>query len=244
MNSDLGINMKLVLGGILSVIVIAGLGGAYATDNIIPTWIKGIATLWGDGEIEDQEFINAIEYLVNEGIIKIDSQKMTFDKSDSTQTNTYTLNDDLEKFPYQLEKTAIWEDCKVSIVGFVERLEEPRNNYSLKVFVKNIGIDVVDKCNMKGQGVGVVHTIHIETENGLNLKIYHNNRQSSEIITILDLYPGESRTVSEFGNFELNHDDIVKRVAITFMADEYREREQYGDDYYYTKYFEFKIIER
>ena len=38
----------------------------------IPTWIKTNAGWWADGTIDDTTFITGIEFLVKEGIIKVD----------------------------------------------------------------------------------------------------------------------------------------------------------------------------
>ena len=40
-----------------------------AKSNSIPVWIKNNANLWSDGLITDEDFVNAIEYLVENGII-------------------------------------------------------------------------------------------------------------------------------------------------------------------------------
>jgi hypothetical protein len=37
----------------------------------IPSWIKDIAKFWAAGTIEDKEFVNAIQYLINQKIIKV-----------------------------------------------------------------------------------------------------------------------------------------------------------------------------
>ncbi len=39
----------------------------------IPKWVKDIAKWWADGKTSDEEFINTIQYLLREGIIKIES---------------------------------------------------------------------------------------------------------------------------------------------------------------------------
>jgi len=40
-------------------------------DQVIPVWIKSNAKWWSDDEIDNENFISGIEYLVNEGIIKV-----------------------------------------------------------------------------------------------------------------------------------------------------------------------------
>jgi len=39
--------------------------------NSVPSWIKNTASFWVDGNVSDTEFLNAIEFLVGEGIIKV-----------------------------------------------------------------------------------------------------------------------------------------------------------------------------
>ena len=38
---------------------------------VIPAWIKGIALLWADGQIDDATFVYSIEYLIKLGIIQV-----------------------------------------------------------------------------------------------------------------------------------------------------------------------------
>ena len=39
----------------------------------VPSWIKNTAGWWADNLIIDNEFVNAVEFLIKEGIIKIDA---------------------------------------------------------------------------------------------------------------------------------------------------------------------------
>ena len=44
---------------------------AYAQSSDIPSWIKSVAGFWADGETSDADFVNALEYLIGEGIISV-----------------------------------------------------------------------------------------------------------------------------------------------------------------------------
>ena len=48
-------------------------GIAVAQENTIPSWIKNIVVFWGDDKISDIEFINAMEYLIENDVITIES---------------------------------------------------------------------------------------------------------------------------------------------------------------------------
>ena len=39
--------------------------------NEIPTWIKNNAGWWADGQIDDGSFVQGIQFLIKEGIMKI-----------------------------------------------------------------------------------------------------------------------------------------------------------------------------
>ncbi len=38
---------------------------------IIPTWIKNLAKLWSEGSAGDSDFIKGLQYMIQNGIIKI-----------------------------------------------------------------------------------------------------------------------------------------------------------------------------
>ena len=46
--------------------------GAGSGTNQIPSWIKNNAGWWSDGSIDDSSFVQGIQYLIKEGIMKID----------------------------------------------------------------------------------------------------------------------------------------------------------------------------
>ena len=66
---------------ILLVLVIT-LEPSYGDQIQIPTWIKNNAKWWAQGEIGDSDFVKGIQYLVQQGIIKIPNTET----ATSTQT--------------------------------------------------------------------------------------------------------------------------------------------------------------
>ena len=47
--------------------------GADSNSNEIPSWIKNNAGWWADGSIDDSSFVQGIQFLIKEGIMKISS---------------------------------------------------------------------------------------------------------------------------------------------------------------------------
>ena len=77
---------------ILVVVFVIGLGLALnvsAEEGLIPSWIKNTASFWVDGNVEDSEFISALQYLLNEGILVIPSEQD--EKIDTSQLTVQEL---------------------------------------------------------------------------------------------------------------------------------------------------------
>src|SRR3989338_4091317 len=63
----------LVRVAILVLIVFVGIIPASAEEIEIPEWVKTTLVMWSEGEISDQEFVTAIDYLKDKGIVKLSS---------------------------------------------------------------------------------------------------------------------------------------------------------------------------
>jgi len=65
----------MLLVGSISSLVISTNFDRFSVDNkkyVIPEWVKHNADWWSRGFITDVEFSYSMEYLINEGIIKIE----------------------------------------------------------------------------------------------------------------------------------------------------------------------------
>ena len=70
--------MKFLL--ILSIIIILSMGIASNTDaQNVPDWVKNTAGWWATDAISENEFVNAIEFLINDGIIQVQSNNECVD---------------------------------------------------------------------------------------------------------------------------------------------------------------------
>ena len=86
---------KIFLVITFSIIAVSLLSFTYAqTNSLIPSWIKNTASFWVDDQISDQEFLNALQFLVNEGILVIPSES---DESLDTEVIEFDVIDDESK---------------------------------------------------------------------------------------------------------------------------------------------------
>lgn len=67
---------KIILSLVFLLVITSGIGLVYfqnvnADTQAIPDWIKNTAKFWIDGKVSDGEFISALQFLVNEGILDV-----------------------------------------------------------------------------------------------------------------------------------------------------------------------------
>jgi len=97
--------------------------GAYAADIQIPAWIKSNAKWWSEGQINDSDFVQGIQYLIKQEIIKI--PKSISDSSSSEQ-----------QIPAWIKNNAAWwADGKISDNDFVAGIQ-----YLIKVNIIKISV--------------------------------------------------------------------------------------------------------
>ena len=68
--------MKVLLGLVLFFVIISGVVTAYSQSDTIPVWIKGVAGFWAEDRITDSEFVEALKFLIESGIIQVDDPKV------------------------------------------------------------------------------------------------------------------------------------------------------------------------
>ena len=95
--------MRFTISCIFLIILIA-LGSSSTisySEKTIPDWVKNTAGWWSDDQISEQEFVSAIEFLVNSQIIMV--------------TQTEQNNSQTETIPDWVKNTAgWWSDDQIS----------------------------------------------------------------------------------------------------------------------------------
>ena len=101
---------KYVILGLFAAILLYVPSSGSANAESVPNWVKTNAGWWASGDIDQQSFIQGIEYLVNQGIISVPVQKVSGEKS--------------ETVPDWIKNTAGWwaEDA-ISDAEFVRAVE-------------------------------------------------------------------------------------------------------------------------
>jgi len=65
---------------------------AYAQSSAIPDWVKNNAKWWSEGQIGESDYISSLQYLINQGIIKIPiKQVVATDTAISDEIRAHSL---------------------------------------------------------------------------------------------------------------------------------------------------------
>ena len=54
-----------------NILVVPPTDAGAASSGTVPEWVKNTAGWWADGTIDDGTFVNAIQYLIKEGLIQV-----------------------------------------------------------------------------------------------------------------------------------------------------------------------------
>ena len=68
---------------------------ASAEEGLIPSWIKNTALWYGEGQVSDTEFISALQFLINQDVIKIPITEVSAAKvnlSDAERAQSFVVN--------------------------------------------------------------------------------------------------------------------------------------------------------
>lgn len=95
------ISKKILLLSLLPILLVPVYAQEATTD--IPVWVKGVANFWVEGNISDDEFGEAITFLIEQGIFKIDSV---------TIPESIQVISDGEKRLYELEIKNLEDEVK------------------------------------------------------------------------------------------------------------------------------------
>lgn len=90
------------------------------TKQSIPSWIKNVGDFWCNGQIDDSEFVNAVQFLINEDIIHVG--KTAIDTVTSKQVPLWIKNN-----------ACWWADDKINDVDFISGIEYLVNIGTIRV---------------------------------------------------------------------------------------------------------------
>lgn len=129
----------------MPIVLVLGIGMGFSInvsgeEALIPSWIKNTAGFWVDDQVSDVEFLNAIEFLVNQGIISVSDEH-------GESNEYYTYVDDNDKFQIKFPKNWVVNNENGFVVANPETLDSPFPEYIAVQIIPNdspSGLDVYD----------------------------------------------------------------------------------------------------
>ena len=108
-------------------------------ESLIPSWVKNTAKFWVEGGVSDREFLNALQFLISEGILEVSDPSKQQIESTNSPENTERLGViTCDKFGTKSVKMDIWivnsleQTIDVELVAM--GLDENGQTVSLNVF--------------------------------------------------------------------------------------------------------------
>lgn len=80
--------------------VIGSFSFSNAEEEIVPGWIQNVASFWSNGDVSDTEFVNAMEFLVEEGIMDLPNT-VSAAEAQTITSSLAEMNERLEKVESQ-----------------------------------------------------------------------------------------------------------------------------------------------
>jgi plastocyanin len=92
----------------------------YETKQSIPSWVKNIGDFWCNNQIDDSEFVNAVQFLINDGIIQVEKTETRIASS--------------QQVPIWIKNNACWwVDEKINDIDFISGIEYLVNIGTIRV---------------------------------------------------------------------------------------------------------------
>ena len=150
---------------IIGIVFSVGLGLGFSVnvsgeESLIPSWIKSTAGFWVEGKIGDQEFIQALQYLVEKDILKIPPTE-----KDSVDSNIDTKNSEYKKYG-EFSKTTCYRDSMgwVVMVGKYTNGSIPYESIYFDLIVLDSNGTVLAMGSGHVNDIGAFETKAFETE--------------------------------------------------------------------------------
>ena len=97
--------LRIIIASISVVVLGLGLTSISAQSDSIPDWIKNTAGWWASGQVGDSDFLNSMEWLINEGLITIPQNQ-----NDEIEIKLFK-----KEFKFSMMQPNNWERQKVSL---------------------------------------------------------------------------------------------------------------------------------
>ena len=160
------------------------------SDEIIPSWVKAVAGYWAEGNIDDLEFIEALEFLIESGVLVLPNyQEITIPISESIISNDTETDNNLQEqteaimvesgIQVNTDKTSYTSGENIIISGSVGILEE--YSQSVTIVVVDPNGNVADLSQVMPESDGSFSHV-----------------TSSNVITI----PGEYEVRAQYGSLK------------------------------------------
>ena len=191
---------RSLLPAVISLVAISGIIVAvpFASAGEIPVWVKGIASFWVDDSISDQEFGDAIIFLIENDILKLDLLEDLKERvTELENEKAYILErGSLEGFTSDME---VDEGKKTIYVSILQGASEQGGGVDYKTCNQNCQIEYFSMSTLEIEpGTTIVWTNEDSVPHNINSGVRSFSRGGANLpdgyMVSGDILPGQSFT--------------------------------------------------
>lgn len=135
------------------------------SSNDIPEWVKGVADFWVQGSIPDSEFVAAMEFLIDNGIINLpnyekivaEPEPVSIVTNSTLTVNSLEIYEDgesqvVESITVTTDKTSYTSGENITVSGLIGTLEEYAQSVTIVVVDPTDNIAAISQVMPESDG--------------------------------------------------------------------------------------------
>lgn len=148
---------KIFLTLLLPLLIIPAYAQESTESNVIPSWIKSIASAWGNDQLTDTEFTEALEFLIESKVIVLPNyQKIPPTVSELEKDNNLDIHLDHmvveSEIQVSTDKPSYTSDENITISGSIQILAEYAQSVTIVVIDPNGNVADISQVMPESDG--------------------------------------------------------------------------------------------
>ena len=203
--------MKTTITSIAAILLIGSIV-QFASAESVPSWVKNNAGWWADGTISESEFLQGIEFLIEDGIIIVPSTQVAEQSSKGVpewvkNNAAWWANGDIDDDSFLQGIQFMIKSGLISIDSLQKSIEESASGTELgKLEAK------LEQCQSIKKAYDRLDCERA-VKHEMKVMEFKNNSESYKVGSAIFYFPGTEVEITSSGNAHLNIDMLVENTG-------------------------------
>lgn len=205
--------MKTTITSIAAILLIGSIA-QFAIAEPVPAWVKNNAGWWADGTISESEFIQGIEFLIQDGIIVVPPTQVSEQKSQGVpewvkNNAAWWANGDIDDESFVQGIQFLIKSGLISIGANEKSVEEPRSSDGKELGNLEAKLEECNSIKKAYERLECERAVKHE----MKVLEFKNNSETYNVGSAIFYYPGAEVEITQSGNAHLNIDMLVENTG-------------------------------